>query len=314
MHEAADDYRKYLDPKVLARITGLELRARLVVEGFFTGMHRSLQHGLSVEFADHRIYTQGDDIRHIDWKVFGKTDKYYIKQYQQETNLEVILVVDCSESMGFRSDEAPMSKHEYAVSLAAALSYLALQQHDSVGLALFTDRITEFIRPSNNPHHWKTIVSELDGSIGKAKTSINRVASELAERMTHRSLIFFISDLFDEVEEILAGLKRLKYNRHESVFFNVLDMAELAFPLKGPTMFLGMEETGKLLIEPDALRASYLEAVERFQSTMRAGCAKLQTDYHIFSTDAALDVALSGYLATRSTRIRSRSSRVMGGS
>ena len=313
MQDTAEDYRRYLDPRVLARITGLELRARLVVEGFYSGTHRSPQRGLSVEFADHRAYSQGDDIRRIDWKVFAKTDKYYVKQYRQETNLEVILVLDASESMGFRSDDAPMSRYDYAASVAASLCYLALRQHDSVGLAVFDDRLRQFIRPSNHPHHWKTIIGELSGKSGPAKTSIERVAVELAERLTHRSLLIFVSDFFDDVDTILAGLKRLKYHRHESVFFQLLDPAEATFPWKGPVLFEGMEQAGQLLVEPDALRMDYLAALDRFTERLRAGCSRLQTDYSLFRTDAPLDSALSGYLATRSTRLRGRSSRIMGG-
>ena len=209
MHEAAQDYRKYLDPKVLAKIGSLELRARMIVEGFFSGMHHSPRRGLSIEFADHRSYVQGDDLRHIDWKLFGKTDKYYIKEYEQETNLNLMLVVDCSESMGYRSAGSAFSKHEYAVSIAAAIAYLALQQHDAVGLTLFDEHLTQFVRPSNHPRHWRTLVHEMEGKVGPAKTSLERVFIELAERLSHRTLIFIISDLFDDEASTLKGLKLL---------------------------------------------------------------------------------------------------------
>ena len=307
------DYRKYLDPKVLAKISGLELRARLIIEGFFSGIHHSPQRGLSVEFADHRAYTQGDDLRRIDWKVFGKTDKYYVKEYEQETNLNLMLVVDCSESMSYRSGNEGMTKHEYATAVAAAIAYLTLQQQDSVGLTLFDEHLTHFVRPSNNAHHWKTLVHELAGKTGPAKTSIGRVLTELTERLNHRLLIILISDLFDVPEAILKGLKQLRYRRHEVIVWNLWDAAELTLPFSGPTMFDGLESTGRLLTDPRSLRARYVEEVERFQTQLRTGCGHMLIDYTVFSTAMALDVALSGYLATRAARLRQHSSRVLGG-
>jgi uncharacterized protein (DUF58 family) len=312
MEAAQPDYRKYLDPKVLAKISGLELRARLIVEGFFTGMHHSPLHGISVEFADHRPYTQGDDLRHIDWKVFGKTDKYYIKQYEQETNLNLMLVVDSSESMNYRSNDSTMSKYEYATAIAAAVAYLTLQQQDSVGLTLFDEHLTQFVRPSNNAQHWKTLVKEMATQTGRAKTSMKRVLQELAERLSRRVLIVLISDLFDDAETILKGFKQLRYGRHELIVFNVWDRAELTLPFKGPTLFDGLEFSGRLLTDPRSLRARYLDEVTGFQRRLRTGCGLLQADFSVFDTSTRLDVALSGYLATRSARLRRRSSRVLG--
>ena len=312
MEESTEQSQDYLDPKILARISGLELRARLIVEGFFSGMHRSPQRGVSVEFADHRIYSQGDDLRHVDWKVFGRTDKYYIKEYEQETNLELMLVVDCSESMSFSSVRNGMTKHEYATSLAAAISYLALQQQDSVGLALFDEHLTQCIRPSSNTQHWKTLVRELAGSTGPAKTSLEGVIGELVERLPHRTLVILISDLFDDEDGILRGLKRLRYHRHEPMVWNLWDEAELSLPYAGPTMFHGLEETGRLLAEPGSLRLRYLEEVRGFQSRMGAQCANMQVDYAIFNTSRSLGAALSNYLATRSARLRQRSARAFG--
>ncbi|MEK7710685.1 MAG: DUF58 domain-containing protein [Planctomycetota bacterium] len=313
MEPSKHDYRKYLEPQVLAKIGGLELRARMIVEGFFSGIHHSPHQGLSVEFADHRVYTQGDDLRHIDWKVFGKTDKYYIKEYEQETNLNLMLVVDCSESMGYRSELAALTKHEYATSIAAAVAYLTLQQQDAVGLTRFDEHITGFLRPTNNAHHWKTLVHELDGRTGPAKTSIGRVLAEVAERLNHRLLIVLISDLFDAPESILKGLKLLRYRRHEVIVWNVWDPAELSLPFSGPVMFDGLEQSGRLLTDPRTLRTRYVEEVERFQDQLRAGCGHMLIDYSVFNTGMPLDAALSGYLATRSARLRQRSSRVLGG-
>ncbi len=313
----AGDQRRFLRPEVLAKIGGLELRARLVAQGYFTGMHRSPYRGASVEYADHRIYTQGDDLRHIDWKVFGRTDKYYIKEYEQETNLQCLLVVNASESMTYRSAGAPMTKHEYAVLLAASLAYLALnKQRDSVGLALFDERVTRYLRPSRNPARFKTIIEELQKPAGPAKTGLRRVLDDVAEvgrgRDRH-TLIVVISDLFDDLAAIIKGLSHLRFRGHEVILWRVWDDAECDFPFSGSTLFEGLEQTGQLLTEPGALRDRYLEEVRRFDEGLRRGCHRLHVDYAPFRTSTPLDVALSSYLTTRSAQIRKRSSRVLGG-
>ncbi|GIK16826.1 MAG: hypothetical protein BroJett003_17900 [Planctomycetota bacterium] len=313
MTEAGAGYRKFLDPTVLSRIGGLELRARLIVEGYFTGLHHSPYRGLSVEYADHRQYVQGDDIRHIDWKVFGRTDKYYIKEYEQETNLTCLLVVDTSESMSFRSAVSPWSKHEYAISLAASLAYLSLQQGDAVGLALFDAALGEFVRPSNASTQWKTVIQELEGKAKGAKTSLSTVFDDLAERLPRRTLVFVISDFLDDVASTLRGLRHLRYRRHEVAACHLWDRAELTFDLSGPTMFEGLEGTGRLLTEPRALRERYLAEVERFRSQLQNGCSRMMIDYVSFDTSTAMDVALSAYLASRATRMRRRTARGMTG-
>jgi len=312
MDGGTTDYRKYLDPKMLVQLSGLELRARMIVEGFFSGRHRSPYRGLSIEFADHRAYAQGDEIRHIDWKVFGKTDKYYIKEYEQETNLSLMLVVDGSASMRYRSADDLLSKFDYGASLCAALAYLTLQQQDAVGLTLFDDHISKSIRPSNHAHHWRTIIEELAAASARPKTSIGNVLHELTERLSVRTLVVVVSDLFDDCNAVLRGLKHLRYRRHEVIVWNLWDPAELAFPFKGPTLFEGLEDAGNVVVEPRSLGDRYREEVRAFQAKMRAGCAKIQVDYTPFVTTAPLDVALSGYLATRSARLRQRSSRVLG--
>lgn len=314
MRSSEKDYRKYLDPKVLAKISGLDLRARLMVEGFFSGMHHSPHRGLSVEFADYRAYTQGDDLRHIDWKVFAKTDKYYIKEYEQETNLNIMLVVDASESMSFRSDAAGLSKYDYATTVAAAIAYLTLQQQDSVGLAVFDEQVRRFIKPSNNMQRWRTLVKGLSEETGGAKTSIEGVLHELAERLNRRSLVIILSDLFDDPQSILKGFQHLCYRHHELVVWNIWDHAELTFSFSGPTLFDGLEEGGKLLLDPKAVRDRYLSEVKRFLDQLRTGCGKRQIEYTVFDTSSPLDGALSSYLATRSARLRRRSARVMGAS
>ena len=303
MPEAITDYRKYLDPKTLAKIGALDLRARMVVEGFISGMHRSPYKGFSIEFAEHREYVQGDDIRHIDWKVFGRTDKYYLKQYEEETNLQLVLMVDTSESMAYAS--TAMSKYQYAVSSAAALSYLALQQQDAVGLALFDVDLHHYMKPSNYPTHWKQLIHEMaPACTGPKKTSMKLVLDDLAERIGRRGLVAIFSDLFDDADEILAGLRHLRYRRHEVIVFQVLDPQERNFPFTQTTMFEGLEQFGEILTEPRSLRTRYLEEVERFTGKIRRGCRDMGVDYHLLDTSDRLDVTLSSFLAARSAAIQ----------
>src|SRR5947208_10736715 len=252
--EHATDYRKYLDPRTLARVASLDLRARLIVEGLMTGMHRSPYQGISVEFAQHRPYVQGDDIRHIDWKVFGRSDKIYLKQYQEETNLHLICIVDASESMGYGTvkgeDGATWSKYDHATAIAASLSYMAIQQQDSVGLAVFDSDLKHYIKPSNSPTQWKVITQDLTTVPKLKKTNTGRVLDQLAEKLTHRSVIVIISDFFDDVDGIKKGLRHLRYKKHESLVFQILDPQEIEFPFEDVTLFKGVEESGELLTEP----------------------------------------------------------------
>lgn len=300
------DPRQYLNPVTLARITQLDLRARLVIEGLISGMHRSPYHGFSVEFAEHREYAAGDDIKYLDWKVYGRSDRYYIKQYEEETNLQLVLLVDTSESMGYRSAAAAMSKYEYAVTIAASLGYLALKQSDSVGLGLFSDKLYRFLRPSNQPAFWRTLVQEMHAEVGPKKTDCGQVFHELAERLTHRSLVVVLSDLFGDPKRTISGMKHLHYKRHELMVLHVLDPYELEFPFESPTLFKGLEQMGQLLTEPRALRRRYLEEVEKFTQEMKRGCRTMRADFKQFSTSDSLDAVLSTFLANRNATIKRR--------
>src|SRR3954463_783372 len=245
MAETTTDYRKYLDPRTLARINSLDLRARLIVEGLMTGMHRSPYQGASVEFAQHRAYAFGDDIRRVDWKVLAKTDRVYLKQYIEETNLHLICVVDASESMGFgtvgKRGEATWTKYDHATAIAASLSYMAIQQQDSVGLAVFDNELKRYFKPSNSPGQWKIVTHELQIVPRLKKTNTGKVLDQLAEKLTHRSLIVLLSDFFDDLDGIEAGLRHLRYKKHELMVFQVLDPAEIEFPFEDVTMFKGLE-------------------------------------------------------------------------
>jgi uncharacterized protein (DUF58 family) len=304
----AAEYRKYLEPKTLARISALDLRARLIVEGLMTGMHRSPYQGISVEFAQHRPYVPGDDIRHVDWKVLGRSDKVYLKQYLEETNLHLICVVDASESMGYSSidagDGTQWSKYDHATAIAASLSYMAIQQQDSAGLAVFDSELKKYFKPSNAASQWKTITHELTLVPRLKKTSMGKILDQLAEKLHHRSLIVILSDFFDDIESIKKGLRHLRYKRHEMMVFQLLDPAELSFPFEDVTLFKGMEEMGELLTEPRALREGYLEQLRLFTEQLKKLCRGMNVDYHQMNTGEPLDVTLSGFLATRAATIK----------
>jgi uncharacterized protein (DUF58 family) len=300
------EYRKYLDPRTLARIASLDLRARLIVEGLMTGMHRSPYQGASVEFAQHRPYVFGDDIRHVDWKVLAKTDRIYLKQYIEETNLHLISVVDASESMGYGTvgSDATWTKYDHATAIAASLSYMAIQQQDSVGLAVFDKELKKYLKPSNSPGQWKTITHELTLVPRIAKTGTGHVLDQLAEKLTHRSLIVILSDFFDDMAGLQKGLRHLRYKKHELMVFQVLDPTEIEFPFEDVTLFKGLEQMGELLTEPRALREGYLEQLNGFTDELKKMCRGMHIDFTRMNSGEALDVSLSSFLATRSASIK----------
>ena len=307
MPETIADYRKYLDPRTLARVASLDLRARLIVEGLMTGMHRSPYQGISVEFAQHRPYVQGDDIRHIDWKVYGRSDKIYLKQYLEETNLHLICIVDASESMGYgtvSSDGATWTKYDHATAIAASLSYMAIQQQDSVGLAIFDNDLKRFFKPSNSPGQWKIITHELCLVPQLKKTNTGRILDQLAEKLHHRSLIVILSDFFDDIESIKQGLRHLRYKKHEIMAFQILDPTEIEFPFEDVTLFKGLEEAGELLTEPRALREGYIQQLAMFTEELKKSCRGMHIDFQRFSSGDSLDVALSQFLATRAASMK----------
>ncbi len=307
MSEQSTDYRKYLDPRTLARISSLELRARLVVEGLTSGMHRSPYQGISVEFAQHRPYVQGDDTRHVDWKVLAKTDRIYLKQYLEETNLHLICVVDASESMGFGTvvdGGYTWTKYDHATAIAAGLSYMAIQQQDSVGLAIFDQTLSRYFKPSNSPGQWKTITHELQQSPRLSKTNTGRILDQLAEKLTHRSLIVILSDFFDDLDGIRQGLRHLRYKKHEMIAFQILDPAEVEFPFQDVTMFKGLEQSGELLTEPRSLREGYLEQLRQFTDELRKMCRGMHVDFVRMNSGESLDVTLSAFLANRAASMK----------
>ncbi len=264
-----------------------------------SGAHRSPFHGFSIEFAEHREYAPGDDLRYLDWKVLGRTDKYYLKQFEEETNLVCHLLVDTSESMSYQSQQAAMSKLEYAKCAAAALAYLILQQQDSVGLVTFDHEIRALVRASSNPSHIKQILHVLEHSAGARKTATGAIFHDLAERFKKRGIVMILSDLFDDVDAMMAGLKHFRHRRHEVVLFHVLDPAELDFPFQQTVLFHGLEQASELLVEPRGLRRAYLAEFNRFLLRLKRACRMHRIDYVPVRTDQSLEIVLSTYLASR---------------
>lgn len=299
----ADVYQKYLDPRALARVKSLELRTRQVVEGLMSGRHRSPHQGSSVEFAQHRQYSQGDDVRHIDWKVFGRTDKLYIKQFQEETQLQIVLVVDASESMAFGSvrgdDGSTWTKYDHATTIAATLAYMALAQSDAVGLAIFDQVLARYFRPSAAGGQWRTVISELQAVPRWNKTGTGKILEQLASKISRRSLVILLSDFFDDLSGLKRGLRALRFRRHDVICAQLLDPQEINFPFEDITMFKGLEEAGELLTEPRALRQGYLQVLGEFTDQLKRTCRSMDVDFARFNTGESLDVPLSAFLAQR---------------
>jgi uncharacterized protein (DUF58 family) len=300
-----ENYQSYLDPRTLSSLEGLDLQARLLVEGYVAGMHPSPYHGFSVEFAEHREYVPGDDVRHVDWKVWSKTDKFYLKQYEEETNLLLYMLLDTSESMGYASGDN-VSKFKYAQLVVAALGYLVLQQQDSVGLALFDDAVRRYLRPSGQPSHLKELIHLLDVTPAREKSDLGAVMHDLSERFKKRGVIAIFSDLFDDLGAIMSGLKHFRHRRHEVIVFHVLDPAEVDFPFRDPTLFKGLEGLPDVLADPYALRRAYKQELGSFLDEVKKGCRLIDIDYVPLRTDQSLDGPLSAYLASRSARKRKR--------
>lgn len=289
---------RYLDPQTLDKIKRLDVRARVVVEGFMTGNHRSPYHGFAVEFAAHREYAPGDDLRHIDWKVWSKTDRLYIKEFEEETNLKCHLIVDRSKSMDYGSDRG-WSKFDYAATAAASLAYLMQQQQDAIGLTLFSNQIDRNLKPSTHPSHLKLLFHELEQTRCDQATEVSAALISLASQFRQRGLVVLISDLLVPPADLGESLKQFRLRRHEVIVMNVMHYDELAFPFDENVLFKGLETNVQLLTEPRQLKRAYLEALERHLAEVRKLSAGLGIDYLLLNTSQPLDVALSSYLSFR---------------
>ena len=304
-------YMRLLDPEALSKIHRLELIARGIVEGSVTGRHRSPYKGFSVEFAEHRQYTPGDDTRDLDWRVFGKTDRYYVKQYIEETNLRSVILLDASGSMRFtgsraaRHDGRRLSKFEYGQYLAASLAHLMIHQQDAVGLVTFDSEIRRYIPPRSRVSHLRIILQALNSARPGEDTSLARVFHDIAERAHRRSFIVIISDLFDELEPLLNALHHFRYRKHEVLLLHVMAEEELSFPFEQWSVFRDLEMQGRRIrLDPRAVRAAYLEQVHRFVRRVELGCGQMTIDYVQLSTRQSFDVALAHYLARRKSQTK----------
>ena len=295
---AGVDKRKYLRPETVALLNSMSLRARLVVEGYIIGHHRSPYHGFSVEFAEHRSYGPGDEIKHIDWKLFGKTDRLYVKRYEEETNLRAHIILDTSKSMLYSSAE--VSKLSYANSLAASLSYLMINQQDAVGIAKFSDKIDTFIPPKARPSHLNLILSQLDDKYSGYDTQIGIVLHELADRIRKRGMVILISDLLDKPENIIKGLKHFRHQNQEVIVFHIKDRKESEFDFDKRTKFFDMETGEEIVTEPWHIRSNYNELISKLESNYKSNCRENLIDYVPLFTDQSLDIGITEYLIKRS--------------
>lgn len=302
----ADDPRRFLHPATVARISKLDLRAKQVVEGFISGMHKSPVFGHSIEFKQHREYTMGDDIRHLDYKVWSKTDRYYIKQYEAETNLRCNLVVDVSESMHYGT--GALNKYGYACTAAACLSYLLLRQHDAAGMLTFDNTVRKIVPARSQMNHLDALLDTLHTSKPREKTDILGILRRVTESLPSRGMVVIVSDCLVDREPLIKGLEMLCQRRHDILMFHVLDMEERTFPFVGTTRFEGMEDQPHLLCDPRALREGYLEALEEYLVEVRRGCTKLGIDYQLVYTDDYLDAILTRFLHFRAD-VRNRAAR-----
>jgi uncharacterized protein (DUF58 family) len=290
---------KYLDPEGLSRLKNLSLAARLVVEGFFAGMHKSPHKGFSVEFAEHREYTPGIDPKHIDWRVLGRRDKLYVKQYEEETSLRCYLLLDKSASMGYRSDGAKLTKLEYASYLAASLAYLMAFQHDTVGLITYDQGVRDRIPPRQGPGHLRVLLQKLEDTTPGGETGLSKTFHQLAESIKRRALVVVISDLFDDPEALVGALKHFRHKKHEVIVLHTLDPAEITFPFDDVTRIEDMENGREVISDPRAFRKAYLDELTKFLDAIRAGCRSARIDYTVVQTNQRFDLFLGNYLARR---------------
>ena len=289
--------KRFLHPEAIQRISRLDLRARHIVEGFLSGEHRSPYFGQSIEFVQHREYTAGDDLRRVDWKVWAKQDKYYVKQYEEETNLRATLVVDVSAGMQYGS--GPLNKYEYASTVAVSLAYLLLRQQDAVGCVAFDEKVRRTVPIRSRINHLQSIITALDASAPRDKTDIAKVLQTVAQDTPRRGLITIISDLFVDRPGLLRGLRMLRQRGHDVMVFHIMDDDELDFNFTGATRFEGLEGADHLNCNPRALREGYLEAINAFLDEVRRGCSQNGCDYALIRTSQPLDAALAAYLSSR---------------
>lgn len=290
----------YLSTEVLAHVGNMQLLAKTIVEGFLLGLHRSPFNGSSVEFSEYRQYTAGEEIKHIDWKVFAKTDRYYVKRFEAETNLSCHILLDASASMGYKFHESGISKLQYGASLAACLAYLMIGQRDATGLTIFDSTIRTALPPRLGPTHLQRVLTELEGLKPGGDTSLAGPMNAMAEGLKRRGLVIIISDLLDDIENLRSALSRFRFQGHDLVVFQILDEAELTFPFDSLTQFTDLETSQTAVVSPSGMKATYLGELRKFLDGVHKACADVKADYTLCNTQTPLELSLSEYLHRRS--------------
>jgi uncharacterized protein (DUF58 family) len=290
-----------LTPETVAQLGSMELRARLVVEGFITGLHKSPFHGFSAEFSEHRQYRRGDELKHIDWKIYGRSNRFYVKQFEDETNLRAMICVDMSASMSYAS-EGNVSKYRYATFLAASLCYLIMHQRDAAGLALYNTDVQAFMPPRSKMSYTQELMRTLEEATPAALTETGISLHHIAERLSRRGLVVVISDLLDDPETILSGLRHFRHDQHDVMVFHVMDPREVDLGFDASTVFRDLETGQEITTQPLQIRGAYRQAVEDYTMTLKRGCHALNVDYVRITTDMPFDVALREYLVKRASR------------
>ncbi len=291
------DSKRFLHPEAIKRIARMDLRARHIVEGFLSGMHRSPHFGQSVEFRQHREYTPGDDLRHVDWQVWARQDRLYVKQFEADTNMRVNLLVDVSNSMDY--GDGALTKFEYAATIAVSLTYLVLKQQDAIGCMTFDAEVRSRIQTLSRKTQMQSIMQALQSTQPERKTDLSNIFKQAAEIYPKRGMMIVISDLLSDVESTLKGLRLLRQRGHDVLLFHVMDNDEIDFPFSGPTKFEDLESDTKLACNPKALREGYLESLDEFLTSVRRGCAKAAVDYALVKTADPLDAVLAKFFSSR---------------
>jgi len=293
----SENKQKYLSDEFIAQLDKFNLRARLIVEGFITGLHKSPYHGFSVEFSDHRQYNPGDAIRNVDWKVYAKTNRYYIKRYEEETNLKCYIIIDHSASMGFSSGK--ISKLEFAKAFTSALAYLMISQQDAVGLLSYTNKITNYVPPRSMKSYLSVLFKELHNLQPQDTTNTVEILHSLADRIKKRGLIILISDMIDDPEKILLGLQHFRHQKHEVILFHIQDTQELDFNFKTETEFIDSETGEKITVNPWQIRKDYQKAYKENSEFLKRKCHESFIEYNPITTETSFDKILLNYLIKR---------------
>jgi len=291
---------KILDPKILARFANLSLVAKTIVEGFISGLHRSIHKGASIEFAEHRQYAVGDDPRYLDWKVYGRTDRLYIREFREETNLKAYILLDASNSMNYSFSPDTITKFVYAKCLAGCLAYLMMKQNDSTGLVVFDSEIRNFIKPSSTRSHFHYLIENIENLETEKDTNIGETLHKIANLIKRRSLIILISDLFDDQDAVIKGLAHFKHRHHEVIVLHVLDKAEIDFPFENFKDFIDMETNQKIPVDGQAIRNAYTRVFNQFLSFYQKACSERNINYTRAVTQTPFDYFLYNFLQLRS--------------